>query len=80
MSKAEDCRKAASIISELLVATLTKAEEDRRHLYVWEREAIEWLRHQWAVDPETQINMWTANRYVSNKELDFYAKLPPPRS
>ena len=73
----EHCQKAANIIAAILASTLTKAEEENRHLYVWEREGIEWLRQQWKIDPDTSINMWTADRYVSNTGLDLYGKMSP---
>ncbi len=73
----DHARKAADVIASLLAHTLDKAETEGRQMYVWEREAVEWLRKQWELDPKTQINMWTADRYVSNSKLDLYGKLSP---
>jgi len=70
-------RKAADIMASLLVQVLTRAEEENRHLYVWEREAIEWLREQWKRDKDTLINMWVAHRYVSNTNLDLLGRVSP---
>jgi hypothetical protein len=63
MNDQDHAQKAADIIAALL------------HLYVWEREGIEWLREQWRRDPETVINMWTADRYVSNTKIDLLGKM-----
>lgn len=57
-------RKAASVISELLVSTLCTPSGlpgyQPRAMFVWEEEAIAFLREQWGRDPETAINDWTA--------------------
>lgn len=71
----EHCQRAANIIAALLASTLMKAEEENRHLYVWERQGIEWLRQQWKIDPDTSINMWVADRYISNTEVDLHEKM-----
>jgi hypothetical protein len=75
MNDQDHAQKAADIIAALLVPALQQAEHTKRHLYVWEREGIEWLREQWRRDPETVINMWTANRYVSNTKIDLLGKM-----
>lgn len=80
MDQDEHCRKAAHIIAELLASTLMKAEHEGRHLYIWEIEGIEWLRLQWELDPATLMNMWTADRYVRNTELDLLGRASPQRS
>jgi hypothetical protein len=79
MSELDHARKAAEIIASILASTLTKAEEENRHLYIWERDGIEWLRKQWDMDPVTRINMWTADRYVLNTKLDLDGKMSPRR-
>lgn len=71
----EHCDAAAGIIANLLDVALREAEEEGRHLYVWEREGIEWLRDQWEFDKSTSINMWVADRYVSNTKLDLFGKM-----
>lgn len=75
MDDAEHKRKAAHIIADLLTQSLTAAERDNRHLYVWERDGILWLREQWRRDPETLINMWVGDRYVRNDKLDLFGKV-----
>ena len=72
---AEHCDKGAKIIAELLCVALRLAEIDGRHLAIWERDGIEWLRRQWELNKETSINMWVADRYVSNTKLDLYSKM-----
>jgi len=61
-------RKAASLISELLVSTLKEATDfhagpmgPRGFYYIWEEQALDWLREQWERDPKTPINDWTAS-------------------
>jgi hypothetical protein len=71
----ERCRKAANILADLLSPALRHAEEERRHLYIWEREAIEWLRDQWRRDPGTWLNAWIGERYVLNERLDLDGKV-----
>ena len=75
----DHCRKAADIIASLLTDSISEAEQEGRHLFVWEREGIEWLRKQWEIDPGSQINLWIAHRYVQNKGLDLHAKASPDR-
>lgn len=69
-------RSAAKIIGDLLLPALQSAERERRHLYCWERDGIEWLREQFHLDdPDTWINQWVAERYVLNTALDLNGKM-----
>ena len=68
-------QRGANIIAKLLAHTLTHAEREGRRMSAWEREGIAWLRDQWTLDRDTSIDMWIADRYVSNTGLDLYAKL-----
>lgn len=58
--------KAAQIIADMFPGPLLRdwrnyGTEGRRPLYVWEREALDWLREWRKRDTDTQINHWTGS-------------------
>lgn len=60
----EHLRKAADIISELLVSVLLPQPGEKMAdcLRPWERDALLFLSEQRRRDPSTGINDWTARR------------------
>ncbi len=71
----EHVGKGAHLVASLLAPALREAEQQRRHLYNYELEAIEWLREQCKQNPETWINSWVAERYVLNSEVDLFGRM-----
>ncbi len=61
-------------MSDLLAMTLTKDPRPNEELYVWERNALDWLAKQREDDPETSMNLWTYNRM--RDYLAWRASLP----
>lgn len=68
-------RNAAYLISDLLCTIFMENESLKdlgkhpRHIPIWVKESVEWLREQWRNDPETPINSYTA-QWVRG-ELDY---------
>ncbi len=60
MSDAERLRDAAMIISDLLAATGQSGQPIALDDYGWTERGLAWLRDQWAADPTTYINSYTA--------------------
>lgn len=61
--------RAAAIIADLFSSTVgQKLRCGYNNLYVWEREALDWLREWRANGGDTPINLWTAS----------YLKYGPP--
>lgn len=55
--------KAAQIMADMFPGPLLRDWRDaprRRDLYVWEKEALDWLREWRKRDGKTSINDWTA--------------------
>jgi hypothetical protein len=71
MSNREIEQQAAVIIADLFSSTVLRGLEEkppRRFLYIWEQQAVDWLREWQKRDPEGSINAWTAS----------YVKWGPP--
>jgi hypothetical protein len=60
----DELDKAADIISTMFSLSVIEALRQvpqRTHLYVWERDALEWLRRYRANDGDGPISHWTAS-------------------